>query len=337
MKHLIMGTAGHIDHGKTTLIKALTNIDCDTHKEEKQRKITINLGFAHLKLPNGNTIGIIDVPGHKSFINTMVSGATGIDFVLFTIAADSGVMPQTIEHLNIIKALNIQQIIVALTKIDLVDEDMIALAQEEIQELFEKNNFKNVPIIPVSSTSKKGIPELIENIEKISPLVKEKNDNGIFRMYIDRIFTVAGHGSVVTGSILSGKINIGETLYLLPSEKKLRVKNIQRHGENVNQTIAGDRAAINLSGLKKEDFKRGMLLSDQILNTSTMVDAYIELFPDSKAQLKNWSTLLFHSGTFESQIKMHLLDCNKLEKNEKAIVQIHLQKEAILFNKDRFN
>lgn len=330
-----MGTAGHVDHGKTSLIKALTNIDCDTHKEEKERGITINLGFSHINLASGTSVGIIDVPGHKDFINTMVGGASGIDFVLFTIAADSGIMPQTIEHLNIIKTLNIKKIIFALTKIDLVDDEIADLAKLEILELIENTQYEHSPIVGVSSITKNGFDILIETIEKLIPEIEEKNDNGIFRLYPDRIFTVPGIGSIITGSVLSGNISVGSELILLPSEKKLKVKSIQRHGESIQTTFAGDRAAINVSGIKPIDFERGMLISDKTIETTQLIDATITKF-DNSTDLKLWSTILFYSGTFVSQAKIHLLNKNTLKQNEEAIVQIHIEKPAILLNDDKF-
>jgi len=331
-----MGTAGHIDHGKTALIKALTNIDCDTHKEEQKRGITINLGFSHIDLPSGNSIGIIDVPGHKDFINTMVSGAIGIDFVLLVIAADSGIMPQTTEHLNIIKSLGIEKGIVAITKIDLVDDDLVELAELEIMELFDTMGLNNFKIVPVSSVSGKGIDVLIETIDNLIPEIKEKNTTGIFRLYIDRLFTIKGIGSIVTGSVLSGQVNVGDDIYLQPEiNKKLKVKSIERHGKQEKTAFAGDRAAMNLSGLKKEDFKRGMLVSDKILEENELIDVNIKLF-ENAPELKLWSTVLFHAGTFECLAKVHLLEKEKAIAGSEIIAQIHLSKKAILFNKDKF-
>ncbi len=336
MKHLIMGTAGHVDHGKTSLIKTLTDIDCDTHKEEKLRGITINLGFSNLSLPGGNSIGIIDVPGHKDFINTMVGGACGIDFVLLVIAADSGIMPQTIEHVNIISALGIKKGIVALTKVDLVDEELAEIAKLEIMDFLEKTSLKGAPIISVSSHTGKGKEELIQCIEVISNTVEEKEETDVFRMYIDRIFSVKGAGSVVTGSVLGGSIETGKEVYLLPGNTlKLKVRSIERHGKPVEKVVAGDRAAINLIGLSKDDFKRGMIITNKALKQTAMIDATISLF-DSGAQLSNWSSVSFHSGTFECQARMHLLNKDSIDKNEEALVQIHLSKPAILINKDKF-
>jgi len=336
MKHLIMGTAGHVDHGKTSLIKALTNIDCDTHKEEKERGITINLGFSHIDLPSGHSVGIIDVPGHKDFINTMVGGASSIDFVLMVIAADSGIMPQTSEHFNIIETLNIKKAIIALNKIDLVDEELAELAKLEVMEWLEDTPYQDSPIIGVSSTTGQGLDELIAEIDKMIPQIEEKEKGHFFRMFVDRIFTVKGIGSVVTGSVLNGEIKVGQDLFLLPGNKqKLRIRSIEKHGETVDAVVSGDRAAFNLSGLKTEDFKRGMLLTNKDLETTTMIDAHISLF-DNADDLKLWSSIIFHSGTFESQARMHLLNKDRLTAGEDAIVQIHLEKETIVINKDKF-
>ncbi|MBN2669460.1 MAG: selenocysteine-specific translation elongation factor [Bacteroidales bacterium] len=336
MKHLILGTAGHVDHGKTSLIKALTNIDCDTHQEEKQRGITINLGFSHLQLPSGNSLGIIDVPGHKDFIHTMISGASSIDIALLVIAADSGIMPQTLEHLHIIKTLGIKSIVVALNKSDLVDEDIIELASEEIRELFLSIDIDAPTIVPVSSVTQQNLDLLISTLDSASQQAREKQVGKVFRMYIDRLFSVKGLGSVVTGSVLSGQVTTNDLLYALPDFKEtFKVKSIQRHGVNIEQAGAGDRAALNISGLKKEDFRRGLLLSNQLLETTQMIDAQITIFEPS-VKLKLWSTVMFYSGTFESLAKIHLLNADSLEKDQKALVQIHLEKPGVLLSKDKF-
>ncbi len=335
-KHLIMGTAGHVDHGKTALIRALTGIDCDTHKEEKDRGITINLGFAHLELSDDVSLGIIDVPGHKDFIRTMVAGAYGIDFVLLVIAADSGIMPQTREHLNIIQMLGIEKGLVALTKSDIVDEEMLELATLEVMEFLERTTLKDPPIIPVSAMTGNGIENLKAELAAITSGISEKVPGNTFRMYIDRIFNVKGHGIVVTGSVLDGEIKTGQELFLLPGTyDKLRVKSIQRHGVNVEKVSAGDRAAINLAGLKFEDFERGMMLCDQAPEPVEMIDARIGLF-EHQAVLKTWSHVIFHTGTFHSRARMHLLNTDRLGASEEAIAQIHLEKPAILMKKDRF-
>ena len=336
MKHLILGTAGHVDHGKTALIKALTNIDCDTHKEEKERGITINLGFSHLTLPLGESLGIVDVPGHKDFIKTMVAGAFGIDIVLLVVAADSGVMPQTTEHLKIIEMLGVKQGIVVLTKTDLVDEEMLELAQMEIAEFLEGTIFEDAPIIGVSSMTGNGMDELILKIAEIIPKIGERKSADYFRMFIDRIFNVKGIGFVVTGTVLEGEIETGKDVFLLPgNNKKIKIRNIQRHGEQVNKVFCGDRAALNLAGLKLEDYQRGMVLSDKQFEETSMIDATISMF-EINYKMKLWSKVIFYSGTFECSARVHLLDTDSLKPGETAIAQIHLDKPAILINKDKF-
>ncbi len=336
MKHLILGTAGHVDHGKTALIKALTDIDCDTHKEEKERGITINLGFSHLTLPSGEAVGIIDVPGHKDFIKTMVAGAFGIDIVLLVVAADSGIMPQTIEHLKIIEMLGVKQGIVVLTKIDLVDDEMVELAEMEIAEFLEGTNFEDAPVVGVSSVTGEGMDELVAKITEVIPKIKERKSTDYFRMYIDRIFNIKGLGFVVTGSVLDGELKTGRELLLLPGKtKKVKVRNIQRHGEPTEKVFPGDRAAINLAGLKLDDYQRGMVLSDKQIEETSMIDATYTLF-DVSYEPGLWSKVIFYSGTFECTARIHLLDKDILKAGETAIVQIHLEKPAILINSDRF-
>lgn len=336
MKHLIIGTAGHVDHGKTALIKALTDIDCDTHREEKERGITINLGFSHLTLPTGESLGIVDVPGHKDFIKTMVAGAFGIDIVLLVVAADSGIMPQTIEHLKIIEMLGVKKGIVVINKADLVDKEMLELAELEIAEYLEKTTFADSPVVPVSSITSQGINELVEEISKMFPAIKDKKESGQFRMYIDRIFNVKGIGFVVTGSVLDGKLETGKDLYLLPGKnKKVKVRNIQRHGDSVNEVISGDRAAINLAGLKLDDYQRGMVLSDKVIEDTQMIDATFTLFEENY-QIGLWSKVIFYTGTFECAARMHLLDFDTLDPGQTAIVQLHLEKPVCLLNKDKY-
>jgi selenocysteine-specific elongation factor len=336
MRHLIIGTAGHVDHGKTALIKALTQIDCDTHKEEKERGITINLGFAHTSLPSGETIGIVDVPGHKDFIKTMVAGAFGVDIALLVVAANSGIMPQTVEHLQIIELLGINNGIVVITKKDLADDEMLELAQLEVDEFLQGSILENAPIVSVSSTTGEGIDKLISEISNLIPKLKNKTNTELFRMYVDRVFNVVGVGFVVTGSVLGGRIETGKNLYLLPGKvKNLRVRNIERYGISVSDVVTGDRAAINLSGFKNEDFERGMVLSDKIIEETFLIDTTLQLFADNY-ELGIWSKVIFYSGTFECAAKMHLLNKDILKSGEKAIIQIHLEKPAILVNKDRF-
>lgn len=335
-KHLIMGTAGHVDHGKTALIKALTGTDCDTHKEEKQRGITINLGFAFLELSEQISIGIVDVPGHKDFIKTMVAGAHGIDFVLLVIAADSGIMPQTREHFNILRMLGVKHGLVVLNKSDLVDEETLELAKLEVLEFLEDSPFEEAPVVAVSSHTGTGIIELKETLLKIAENIPEKNHDAPFRMFIDRIFNVRGKGIVVTGSVLEGRLSIGEELFLLPGNHgKLKVKAIERHGRSVDGVAAGDRAALNLSGLKYDDFERGMLLATKMTDQTQLIDVQVELFPGI-LRIGVWSHQILHTGTFTSKVRMHLITKDELIGGERAVAQIHLEKPAILHKNDRF-
>ncbi|MBS1197744.1 MAG: selB [Proteobacteria bacterium] len=336
MKHLIMGTAGHVDHGKTSLVKALTRIDCDTHVEEKKRGITIHLGFAHLDLGDGETLGIVDVPGHKDFIHTMVGGASGIDFVLLVIAADSGIMPQTREHLNIMRILGIKRGIIALTKADLVDAELLAMVREEVSELVAGTFLEDAPIIDVSAKTGAGLEALQDAIRTLVQQSEAKPEAGVFRLFVDRIFTVSGFGTVVTGSVLSGKVKTGDTLHLLPGkEDGYRVRRLERHGAEMGEIVAGDRASINLVGLERADFRRGMLLSDRLLRPSTMIDARLEIY-EPEVALGHWSQVIFHVGTHEQQARLHLLDKDKLKAGETALVQIHLREPSVLQHGDRF-
>lgn len=331
-----MGTAGHVDHGKTALIKALTNVDCDTHDEEKRRGITINLGFTYLDLPSGASIGIIDVPGHKDFIHTMVGGVSGIDFVLLVIAADSGIMPQTLEHFNILEVLGIKKGIIVLTKIDLVDEDLLTLALEEIHNFVKDTFLENVPIIKVSSIKGTGINELKQVIENTSSEVDDREKGQFFRMYIDRIFNVKGFGNVLTGTVLSGETDITKPIYLLPgNKKKLRIRRIEKYGKPTENIVAGDRAAINIVGLERVDFESGKIISDTKLRETKLVDANLSLFKNSSS-LPLWSNIVFHSGTFYSQARIHLLNKDELKAAENAMVQIHLEKPCVVQHGDRF-
>jgi selenocysteine-specific elongation factor len=335
MNHLILGTAGHVDHGKTALVKALTGIDCDTHEEEKRRGITINLGFAHLALPSGDTVGIIDVPGHRDFITTMVGGASGIDIALLVVAADSGIMPQTREHLRIMEVLGIKNGIVALTRIDLADCATIDCAVEELRELTAGTFLENCPVVKVSPVTGVGIDELKKVIADIACKVRDRPVREVFRMYIDRIFSVSGFGTVVTGSVIGGSLCAGSPAWLMPDGRELRVRRIERYGHEVKQVFAGDRASLNLAGLSRDEFVRGMLVSDRVLRTTTMVDARFRLF-EAARPLERWSRALYLQGTGEAQARIHLLDCDTLTQGKEALVQIHLSRPCVAQWGDRF-
>lgn len=335
MKHFIIGTAGHIDHGKTSLIRALTTVDCDTHPEEKKRGITINLGFTHLDLPGGSTAGVIDVPGHKDFIHTMISGTGGIDVVLLVIAADSGIMPQTREHLEICSLLGISKAVVALTKSDLADEEWLQLQQEEIKSELADTPFAQAAIVPVSAVTGAGLQELARQLVFAEEQLVPKSANGPFRLYIDRIFNPKGQGFVATGSVLGGKLQAGQSVHMLPGKKVYTVRSLQRFGKEVAEVRAGDRAAISLSGFKLEDFNRGMLLCDRNLGNSDYLDASFTLSIHAK-KLGKRNTVLLLSGTYQSQSKLILLTTNELNPGETAVVQLIPEFPGVLQNQDRF-
>jgi selenocysteine-specific elongation factor len=335
MTNFILGTAGHIDHGKTELIKALTGIDCDTHPEEKRRGITINLGFSHLNLPDGNSIGIIDVPGHQDFVNTMVAGAHGIDILMLVVAADSGIMPQTVEHFQIAQILGIKYGFVALTKIDLVDEESIAMIESEIKDFLKDTFLDGIDILKVSPVTGKGMAQIENQLMKIIESIRKRSVSKIFRMYIDRIFSVAGFGTVVTGSVIGGRIAKGDKIYLLPKNKELRIRRMERHGKELEQISSGNRISLNLIGLNKDEFDKGMVLCDNIVKPTTILDAKLHLFPHVKS-IGVWSDVIFLTGTFRNKVRMHLLDTNKAEAGTTVIVQFHLTEPCVIFRGDKF-
>lgn len=337
MKRFIIGTAGHIDHGKTTLVRAMTGIDTDRLKEEKQRGISIELGFAPFMLPSGQKAAIVDMPGHERFIRHMLAGAFGIDIVLLTIAADEGVMPQTREHMDIIELLGVNQGIIVITKKDLVDEEWLMLMEEEVREYINTTILKDAPVIAVSAVSKEGIPELIELIEKLASEVEEKSAFGQARLPIDRVFTVSGFGTVVTGTLWSGQLKVGDTLELMPVQKPARIRTLQVHNEKVDTAYAGQRVAVNLQGVEVADIKRGYLLATPgYLSPSYRVDTRLHLLSSSKRTLKNWNRVRFHLGTDETLGRVVLLDRDELQAGDEAYVQIVMEKPVVAYKGDRF-
>jgi len=333
--HFIMGTAGHVDHGKTALIKALTGFDCDTHPEEKLRGITINLGFTYLNFPDGKSISIIDVPGHIDYINTMISGAFSLDFLLFVVAADSSVMPQTIEHLQIAQLLGVKNGIVVLTKTDLADEEMLMIAEDDVNELLKNTFLENAPVFKVSAKTNAGINELRNFLAGLSVPSEIEQSDMFFRMPIDRIFSVAGFGTVVTGSVLSGSVCKGNALYILPGEIEVNVRRIENHSKEVLEISAGNRAALNITGLKKEEFKKGMTLCSKKITPSKMLDCKVKLIDQGKG-IDIWSNAIFLSGTSLTQARIHLIDTDNLKCDETALVQIHLNQSIIAQLSDKF-
>ena len=337
MKNIIIGTAGHVDHGKTSLIKLLTNIDTDSLAEEKKRGISINLGFAFFDLPSKRRAGIIDVPGHEKFIKNMLAGATGIDVVLLVVACDEGVKPQTREHLDILSMLNIKKGIVVLTKRDLVDDDWYELVKEEVREEISHTFLKDSKIIAFSSKTKIGYDELVNEIDRILDEDFEKIDNGIFRMPIDRCFTVSGFGTVVTGTIISGKIGLNESVVIYPNQIEAKVRNIQVYEENCEEALAGQRCALNLSNIKKEDIERGFVVSKKdVLIPSYMIDCKFYSLSNLDKNILNRQRIRFFHGASEIIGRIHILDKSEIQNNSEAYVQFHLEKPIVSLKDDRY-
>ncbi len=337
MKRLILGTAGHIDHGKTTLVKALTGIETDRLKEEKQRGISIELGFAPFALPDGQKAAIVDVPGHERFIKHMLAGAFGIDLVILVIAADEGVMPQTKEHMDIIELLGVKNGIIALTKKDMVDEEWLMLVEEEVGEYLSTTILADASVIAVSAVTGEGIPELLQEIQRVADGVKEKPAFGKSRLPVDRVFTKAGFGTVVTGTLWSGQIETGETLELLPGRKKVKIRTLQVHNDKVGKAYAGQRVAVNLQGVDVADIERGNWLSTPDYLTPTYrMDARLRLLSSSTRVLKNWNRIRFHLGTDETMARIVLLDGDELHPGQEGYVQIVMEKPVVGHKGDPF-
>jgi len=337
MKQVILGTAGHIDHGKTTLIRALTGIDTDRLKEEKERGITIELGFAYLQLPGGQLLGIVDVPGHEKFVKNMVAGATGIDLVALIIAADEGVMPQTREHLEICQLLGIQHGLVVLTKIDMVEPDWLELVKEDVSEYLSGTFLADAPVVEVSGVTGDGIPELLEVLDGMVKDIPERDSGSFFRLPIDRVFTMKGFGTVVTGTSISGEIHTGDEVTIYPHGITSRIRGIQVHNKEVDRVKAGLRTAVNLQGIEKVETKRGDIIAakDSLRNTY-MADVLLDLLPSAPRKLKNRAKARFHTGTSEIISTVVLLDRDELKPGESCFAQIRLDEPTTVLAHDRF-
>ena len=338
MKHIIIGTAGHIDHGKTTLIKALTGCNTDRWKEEQERGITIDLGFAFFDLPNGDRAGIVDVPGHEKFIHNMAAGVVGMDMVLLVIAADEGIMPQTKEHMDILQLLGIQKCIVVLNKTDLVDAEWLELMEEEVRDQLQDTFLKDAPMVKVSAATGEGLKELTDEIVRMETLeVLEKEIHTIPRLPIDRVFTISGFGTIVTGTLISGVIRKEDTLQLYPWDQPCKVRNIQVHGKNVEECRAGQRVAINLTGIKKEEISRGDVLAPpHSMKGTTLLDVKLKVLKDSNRIIKNRSRLHLFTGTSEVLCRAILLDRDELKAGEECFAQLRLEQELALRKGDKF-
>lgn len=337
MKNIIIGTAGHIDHGKTTLIKALTGRETDTLAEEKKRGISINLGFTYFDMPSNKRAGIVDVPGHEKFIKNMLAGASGLDMVLLVVAADEGVMPQTVEHMDILTFLNIKKGMIVLTKSDTVDEDFKELVKEDIKEKVKGTFLEDAETIEVDSISKKGLDELITKIDKMTDEIEDKNLEAPARLNIDRVFSIKGFGTVVTGTLIEGKISVDDDLVIYPKELKTKIRSIQVHGESVETAYAGQRTAINISNVKVEEVNRGdVLASAHSLEEAMMLDVRLSVVKHTDMGLKHWDRLRLYHGTREILCRAVPLEVEEIKPGESGLVQLRLEESIVAKKGDKF-
>jgi selenocysteine-specific elongation factor len=337
MKQVILGTAGHIDHGKTTLIKALSGIDTDRLKEEKERGITIELGFAHLQLPSGQVLGIIDVPGHEKFVKNMVAGATGVDIVALVIAADEGVMPQTREHLEICQLLRVKRGIVVLTKIDMVDQEWLELVRDDVSDYLSGTFLADAPIMEVSAVTGQGLQELIALLDTMVKEVPDREAGNFFRLPIDRVFIMKGFGTVVTGTSISGSIRTGDEVTIYPQGLESRIRGIQVHNREVKEVSAGLRTAINLQGLEKEELERGNVVATKdSLRPTRILDVAFHLLASAPRKVKNRSVVRFHTGTAEIISTIVLLDRDELTPGQTCFAEIRLEEPTAVMSRDRY-
>ena len=338
MKNIIVGTAGHIDHGKTTLIKALTGRNTDRWEEEQRRGITIDLGFTYFDLKNGDRVGIIDVPGHEKFINNMVAGVVGMDLVLLVVAADEGIMPQTREHMDILGLLGIKKSILVINKCDLVDEEWLELVEEEIQEELEGTFLEGAPVVKVSAATGQGLDELTDTIQQLmSDEVVAKDTQTIPRLPIDRAFTLSGFGTIITGTLISGTITREDVLEMYPIGKECKIRNIQVHGQNQDKCYAGQRVAINLSNVKKKEIRRGCVLAPKnSMKNTDLLDVKLKVLEDSMRILTNHERLHLYTGTSEILCRAVLLDKEQIGPGEEGLVQLRLEEEIAVKRGERF-
>ena len=338
MKNIIVGTAGHIDHGKTTLIKALTGRNTDRWEEEQRRGITIDLGFTYFDLKNGDRVGIIDVPGHEKFINNMVAGVVGMDLVLLVVAADEGIMPQTREHMDILGLLGIKKSILVINKCDLVDEEWLELVEEEIQEELEGTFLEGAPVVKVSAATGQGLDELTDTIQQLmSDEVVAKDTQTIPRLPIDRAFTLSGFGTIITGTLISGTITREDVLEMYPIGKECKIRNIQVHGQNQDKCYAGQRVAINLSNVKKKEIRRGCVLAPKnSMKNTDLLDVKLKVLEDSMRILTNHERLHLYTGTSEILCRAVLLDKEQIGPGEEGLIQLRLEEEIAVKRGDRF-
>lgn len=337
MKNVIIGTAGHIDHGKTTLIKALTGRETDRLKEEKRRGISIDLGFTYFDLPSGKRAGIVDVPGHEKFIKNMLAGVSGMDLVLLVVAADEGVMPQTLEHLDILNFLNIENGVIVLTKADLVEEEFLELVKEDIKEKVKDTFLKDALFVEVDSISGRGVDKLITIIDELTEKIEERNITAPARLNIDRVFSIKGFGTVVTGTLIEGKIDIDDNMVILPKNIITKIRSIQVHGDSVKTAYAGQRVAINISNVKVEDIERGDILAfPNSMEESMMIDIKISLVKSSSRNIEYWDRIRLYHGTREILGRIVPIDKEFLNSGESGYCQLRLEKSVVAKKGDMF-
>ncbi len=337
MREIVLGTAGHVDHGKTSLVRALTGIETDRLKEEQKRGITIELGFAYLDLPCGHRLGIVDVPGHEKFVKNMVAGVTGMDLLAFIIAADEGIMPQTREHFDICRLLGVKQGLVIVTKKDMVDEEWLEMVTEEVREFCQDSFLENAPIIPVSSTTGEGIDGVIATIDQFVKKHHFAESFGPFRLPIDRVFAMKGFGAVVTGSSISGRAAVGDEMRFYPTERTARIRGIQVHSQAVEMVEAGHRTAVNLQGVDIDEISRGMIVAPPgSLEGNYMLDCSMLYLSSNAKPLKHRSRVRAHLGTAEIMGRVSLLDRDELQPGEEAFVQLLLEESVAVWPGDRY-
>jgi selenocysteine-specific elongation factor len=337
MKYIILGTAGHIDHGKSSLVKALTGTDPDRLKEEKERGITLDLGFASLDLPGGNRLGIVDVPGHEGLIKNMLAGVGGMDIVMLVVAADEGIMPQTLEHLAICDLLHVKKGLIVLTKLDMVDKDWLTLVQDEVREVVKGTFLEKSPLVPVSSKTGENLPLLIQELGKLAAEVTPKSPNGILRLPIDRVFTMKGFGTVITGTLLSGTISTEQEVEILPKGTRTKVRGIQSHNQAAQRAVAGQRTAVNLQGIEKDQLSRGdTIVSSGFFKPTKTLDAKLDLLKQAPRGLKTGSRVRFYNSTQEAIGRITILGANQLAPGEEAFIQLRLEQPVIIQHGDRY-
>ena len=333
----VVGTAGHIDHGKSTLITALTGIDPDRLAEEKRRGMTIDLGFAHMTLPSGREIGIVDVPGHARFMRNMLAGAHGLDAVLLVVAADEGVMPQTREHLEIVDLLEVRRGIVVLSKADLVDEAWLELVTAEVRETIAGTALSGAQVIPVSALGGQGLPALVDALDALLDGGEPRLDVGRPRLPVDRVFTMSGFGTVVTGTLVDGNLKVGDELEVVPRGLLVRIRGLQRHNRAVEIASPGTRVAVNLSGVDKSEVARGDVLSPpQMLESTRRIDAHVRVLASAPRALRHGAEVLLHAGTAEVGCRVIVLAGDAIEPGHEGWVQLYLERAIAASANDRF-